>query len=202
MKTVKYFTNTLIAAIGIMMTGCAFTVHDVQIDPQYNAPLPRTLSEVSQKSISMERFEDRRPNAVSERMIFQQTNLNGDRTSGGWQAQKPVSEIIRDSISDGLQKAQLEIVESSGDLELSGELVDLDYRIITGMWKGQLNSQMTVKLQLKRKSDGDILWRETYFSKDSTDKFEIEEIFQRLLSDLVTQIINDDFFRQTLQQSS
>lgn len=106
-------------------------------------------------------------------------NLNGDLTSGGWQAQQPLSEIICDSIVDGLKMAELDVVSEGSALALSGELVNLDYKIITGFWKGQLNSEMTVKLELKRTSDGEILWRETDFSKDRTDRFEIEKYFSK-----------------------
>ncbi len=194
-------SNSLRLVLGIfsagLFSGCAFTVHDVEVNHAYNLPIARTF-ESAEASIAIERIDDRRTSAASERMIFQQTNLNGDRTSGGWQAEKPVVEIISDSLADGLSKAGLPIVSLEGDLILSGELVELDYAIITGFWKGQLNSEMVVKLELQRASDGEILWRETYFAKDSTDKFEIKEVLNRLLDDLVTQVIDDNFFRQTL----
>jgi len=202
MKKAKLLLVPLLAISSFILGGCAFAVHDVEVNSEFTGNILRPLDEATTDTLSLGQFQDRRSNAVSDRMIFQITNLNGDRTSGGWQAQKPVAELVKDSISDGLEKAELKILPSGGDLELTGELVDLDYEIITGWWSGQLNSEMTVKVMLKDQTNGKILWKETYFSKDSTDKFEMELIFERLLQDMVQQLIEDDYFRQVLTENS
>lgn len=199
MKTTKYILNFTIAVAALFISGCAFTVHNVEVDPTYSLAVSRAFEADELESVTLGDFEDLRTNAASEKIIFHITNLNGDRTTGGWEAQERVADLVRASIEDGLMKANLVIAEEGGGLELSGQLVKLDYQVITGFWKGSLNSEMTVKLELKNVSSGMILWRDTFFAKDSTDKFEMEQIFQRLLEDLVSQIIEDDYFRQNLK---
>lgn len=188
--------------MSFILSGCAFTVHDVNVGHSYDRAIERPLSEVTTASIQVGEIQDKRLGSTNPRMIFQQTNMNGQRTSGGWQAEKPVADIISDSLRDALQKAQANITDSGGSLVIEGELVDLDYQVIAGMWSGTLNSQMTVRLQLKRSADGMILWRDTLIAKDSRKAFKVDEVFRSLLDDLATQMLQDEYFRQRISAAN
>src|SRR5207249_4110105 len=79
---------------------CALTVHDARVDYKYTkAPAADFAS--SPEKIRVGNFEDSR-GMDNPRIIMHSKNMYGNTMSGGTQAEKPVAEIVRDGVVQGL----------------------------------------------------------------------------------------------------
>ena len=158
-----------LAALGLsigLLSGCAFTVHDVQVNYDYVGTVSTDLSNINPSPLKIGVINDGR-NVENPRLIMNMTNLNGATTSGGWQAEKPLAEIVRDAIIQGLINAKTPLADSGESLILTGELVDFDYEVIMGMWTGTIKSSLSVKLQVRNTDTNKIIWKDTIISSAS-----------------------------------
>jgi len=179
----------------LFISGCAFTVHDVKVDYKYNKPVSANLKG---KTIDMGKIADTR-SVVNNRMIMNMKNLNGDTTSGGWQAEKAISEIVRDAIAQGLIMANANLGDSNNGYELTGELLSFDSKLIMGFWEGSYKGNITVRLQLTDKKSSEIVWRDTFVGSSEVKGSEgAVGLLKGTLDNLVTKIFADSYFQQKL----
>jgi hypothetical protein len=172
--------------------GCAFTVHDVRIDYAFHGTVSPVLNS-SQETLQLGPFEDNRGNP-NVRMIIHETNGYRQPTAGGWQAEKPVADIVHDAISQGLVAAHAPMVESGAPVVLTGEVQDYRYRFEEQFWSGDVFPMLTVAFRLK-----DSLSRETIWSRTITGSGKYhgsfmpstEILFRSALDDLVVRFVGD-----------
>lgn len=182
-----------------LLSGCAFTVHDVQVDYTYQNDVNVDLSKISPSPLEVGVIEDGR-NVKNPRMIMNMKNMNGATTSGGWQAEKPIADIIQDALSQGLGKANAPLTDSAGKLILTGELLDFEYKVIMGVWEATIKSSLSVKLQVRDVNTERIIWKDTYISSASVKGSEgAEGALRAALDDLVTDLLSDEYFIQQLR---
>ncbi len=180
----------------ITLSGCAFTVHDVNVGYKYNKPTTNDLSSVT---INIGEFKDAR-NVDNPRMIMNQKNGYGQTTTGGWQAEKPLVEIVKDGITDGLVRSGAVTNANKSNLTLTGQLLGFDGDIKMGWWSGTFNGKVTVKLQLTENGTGKIILRDTYVgSGEAEGKSGIESIVKVSVDNLVDNLLKDEFFIQKLK---
>lgn len=180
----------------MLLQGCAFTVHDVQVNYEFEEPISLDLA--SQR-VTVGEFSDGR-GAANPRLLMNMRNLYGDTTSGGWQAEKPLAEIVRDAVEQGLESVNANVVEESG-LRLTGQLEDFSTEIIMGFWEGTLNGRLTVKMQLTDAEVGRVVWQNTYIGGASVKGGEgAVGLFRASLSDLVKDMLEDPSLIQHLQK--
>ena len=189
----RLFTVVLCLVLG----GCAFTVHDVQTNYHYSAPVS---SRLPAKRIGVGAFSDER-GVQNPRLIMNIRNLNGDTTSGGWQAEKPISELLRDGIIQGLTSAGVTTQPSVGALALKGQLLDFNVKTIMGMWEGTLEGKMTVKFQLTNASTGAVVWQDTFIGSSQVKGGEgAVGVLKATLDNVVTKFLSDEYFQQKLAE--
>ncbi len=186
--------RAIIAMVAVLaLSGCAFTVHDVKLDYRYEQPLEVSLGGTA---LRVGNVVDSR-GVANPRMLMNMTNLNGDTTSGGWQAEKPLNEIVREGLVQALGKAGVAADGGSGAAMLTGELIDFQVQTIMGMWEGTLSGKMTAKFQIARAGSGEILWKDTVVGSSQVKGGQgAAGAFKATLDDLLTKLLKDDFFRQ------
>ena len=191
-----------LAALGLsigLLSGCAFTVHDVQVNYDYVGTVSTDLSNINPSPLKIGVINDGR-NVENPRLIMNMTNLNGATTSGGWQAEKPLAEIVRDAIIQGLINAKTPLADSGESLILTGELVDFDYEVIMGMWTGTIKSSLSVKLQVRNTDTNKIIWKDTIISSASVKSGEgAKGALKAVLDDLIADLLSDEYFVQQLR---
>ena len=191
-----------LAALGLsigLLSGCAFTVHDVQVNYDYVGTVSTDLSNINPSPLKIGVINDGR-NVENPRLIMNMTNLNGATTSGGWQAEKPLAEIVRDAIIQGLINAKTPLADSGESLILTGELVDFDYEVIMGMWTGTIKSSLSVKLQVRNTNTNKIIWKDTIISSASVKSGEgAKGALKAVLDDLIADLLSDEYFVQQLR---
>jgi hypothetical protein len=112
--SLRAVTFGFVLAIGL--SGCAMTVRDTKVDYVFSKSPPIDLT-ASAATIRVADFRDSRDNP-NPRMIMNMQNMNGQMTSGGWQAEKPVAAIVRDRVIQGLVAAHSHVVGDSESLVL------------------------------------------------------------------------------------
>lgn len=186
-----------VIAVCITLSGCAFTVHDVQTNYRYSSPF---ISQLSPKHVQVGSFSDAR-GVQNPRMIMNMTNLNGDTTSGGWQAEKPISELLRDGVIQGLTSAGVKTQSPSAVLGLKGQLLDFNVKTIMGMWEGSLEGKMIAKFQLTNSSTGNIVWQDTFVGSSQVEGGEgAVGVLKATLDNVVTKLLSDGYFQQKLAE--
>lgn len=182
-----------------MASGCAFSVNQTPLNYSYSGRLPDQGGKAPTKSLTLTDIRDTR-DVTTPKMIAHKRNGYGFQTSGGWEAEKPIADIVKDALGEGMKRKGLTLVPK-GDFTLSGELMGY------GGWvkhptpfHGVYNSRMTVKLQLRDEASKKILWRETFVGEASIDGGEhIKDGFTMALNDLVTKVVTDEFLLQHLE---
>jgi hypothetical protein len=177
--------------------GCAFTVHDVQTNYRYSTPVPTQLAP---RDLQVGAITDER-GVENQRMIMNMTNLNGDTTSGGWQAERPLTELLHDGVIQGLSAANVRTQSANADLALRGQLLDFNVKTITGMWEGTLHGQMTTKFQLTNSLTDAIVWQDTFVGSSQVKGGEgAVAVLNATLDSVVTKLISDAYFQQKLAE--
>ena len=174
------------------LSGCAFTVYDVNVGYKYNNPV---VTDLNSAKLNIGQFKDSRK-VVNPRMIMNQKNGYGQTTTGGWQAEKPLVEFVKEGVTDGLIKAKA-VIGSSENMILSGELLSFDGDTKMGMWSGTFTGKITVKLQLSEKNSGKTIWKDTFVgSGEEKGDGGVESIVKISVDNLVDNILKDEYFIQ------
>ena len=183
-------------------SGCAFTVHDLPVNYQYSGP-PLVVEGDKFPSVEINEIKDVR-NVANPRMIMNQKNGYGQTTTGGWQAEKAISEIVKDALVQGVDKAGLSEVKAKR-VKINGELVDVSSSVVSGWVSGTINMKVTVKLSAFDELTNKILWKDTVFGdgtsgKQTSSKPAILKAFKSALDDMVNKMLEDEYFKQQLAQ--
>lgn len=129
------------------------------------------------------------------------TNMNGYTTSGGWQAEKPLNEILKDAVVQGLSNSSIKLSEPSSELKLSGELLAFDIEAIIGAWEGSYKGKMTAKFQLIDPASGEIVWRDTFIGSSQVKGGEgVVGVLKATIDDLMNKFLNDSYFQQKIKK--
>ena len=136
-------------------------------------------------------------------MIINITNLHGQTTSGCYMAEKPVADIVKDALIQGLKSKGIRFDKSSSKI-IEGNLLDLDTEFITGFWSGKLAIKFTVKIFVKDATTSEVLWRDTYIAKGETKSTlggipVVQRAFTAALDDFTSKIVSDNLFLKQLK---
>tara|TARA_R110002049_G_scaffold2675_1_gene19967 strand:- start:5233 stop:5790 length:558 start_codon:yes stop_codon:yes gene_type:complete len=182
-------------------------MHDVNANYAYDQPVSERLKGVNLEVVE---FTDER-GIENLRLIMNNKNGYGQSTSGGWQAEKPLSDILREVIIDGLGDAQADLNSNTANMQLSGELLDVDPELIMGWSEHTISGNISAKIQLRNKSSGELIWQDTFIgnaNKKVGNGFGVMmddalAIWLPLcLDDLVSELLNDEYFLNQVTKQS
>ena len=179
-----------------LLSGCAFTtIHDVSVDYSYQ-PTGEMLSGL--EHVKLGQFTDGR-NVENPRMIMNKQNLAAVTTSGGWQAEKPLSEIVRDGVGQAISAHRH--AERTHFFELTGELVDFRTESKMGMWSELYKGRLTLEFQLRNLDSGEIVWRNSFKGVATVTSFEgAAGLFRETLDELINALVQDEYIIQQLNK--
>ncbi len=186
------------AALILSMTGCAFTSGVVKLNYQAPLDLPRGQGEVAVGSIVDER--GRQPDLLMNKM-----NAYGQKTSGAYLSEKPVAEILQDSIREALASSGYRVENENSPKLLTGRLMTLDFEPIMGMFGATLNTRLIVEFSLLDQQTKQVVWREVvtgFGSQRSGSMFGedyIRPAFKQAMDDMLRKLVGSDTFRAALK---
>lgn len=182
----------------IVTTGCAFSVHQKPINYNFSGELNQNTQKSYSKKLQVGDITDIR-DVTTPKMIMNMRNLNGERTTGGWEAEKPIAEIVKDAFIQGIQTSNLKMADT-GDLLMTGEVVNyIGEGRMSGL-SGTFEGKLTVKIQLRDMTENKIIWRDTFIGQASIKKGDyITDGFRSSLDSLVANVLTDEYFLQQLE---
>lgn len=185
-----------------LSSGCAFSVFQKELNYSYQGELPEASRPIT-KTVSVGKFKDLR-DVTTPKMIMHMRNANGYITTGGWEAEKPIADIVRDAIMEGIELSKLNLTEN-GNLLITGEVIDFSGESKMDMSLGiTFRSKLTVKLKLTDVSKKKVLWKDTFFgvgvAKKVTHSGEhAKDSFVSALNDMISHVFTDDYFLQQFE---
>ena len=182
----------LVLMLAWIFTGCAMTMDRVNVD--YKSPELNTENPNLKASLLIGKFKDKR-GLEDPSIIIHKTNLNGQTTSGGYQADKPLSEIIEKALQDYFSRYR--VLNSDKQYTLYGSIIELEYEVISGWISTTLKPELSMKFYLKDLSTNQVVWNETYFGRGVVKKFSgsedaINKMLQASLDDILNQLSNSE----------
>lgn len=185
----------------LLLGGCAFTMDEKTINYAFAPPGGEVTALNTEKSIQVGEITDDR-NPSHPNLIFNKMNLNGDVTTGGYLAEKPIVEIIREGIVSGLDAALVDVREDA-DLELTGRLRELRYEAKTSWTKAELHLSMTIQIVLKDRKTQEVLYSENVMANDVlTEDIKVETAFVEIMDDWILELLRSEFFRSRIRAVS
>ncbi len=187
----------------IVSINCAFSVHQTPLNYQYSGEIPEGMEKLH-KTVLIGEFKDTRGTSTPN-MIMNMRNLNGNVTTGGWEAEQPISEVVKQAIGEGLGKIQL-VSASNNNLVLTGEVMKFSIDAIMTAGLGQkYKGMLSTKIQLTDSETKKIIFRDTYSGQGipckgaNGSKGIIKDTFTKALDNLVETIISDQYFLQQFE---
>jgi len=199
----RYLIFSLVIVISFVLVGCAFTVHKTTLDYTYQGKTPIKSDKYS-KSALVGAFTDQRGTSTPN-MIINFRNGYGAVTSGGYEAEMPISVVVQEAIKSGLNQAGL-TGNNNSNYSLTGSVekyyVDAKAeRPFQRNYKGVLS----VKIQLTDVKTNKVIFRDTFtgegFSSDDSSDREtiVRDTFKGSLNNLVEKLIADQYFIQQFE---
>jgi len=189
-----------VAALAVCLSsGCAFSTYDAPVYYQHYGTLPVAKGD-NLPQISIGRIHDIRV-LDNHRMIMNQHNGYGQTTTGGWQAEKDLTLIIKDALTQGISKSKLSLPRDRKIL-LEGQLIDVTSSTMMGWSKGTLKMRVLVKLSARDITSNEIIWRDTLYGEGQADggsltmKPTVLTAFRSALDNMVKNLFADEYFQQ------
>jgi hypothetical protein len=176
-----------------IVSGCAFSMHQTELNYKYDEQSLTSKPENIKDGVLVANVADER--AVSDpKIISHLVNGYGQTTSGGYVAEKEITEIVKKGITDALSSAGY---TNSDDVELDAVIHDYEYDTVAGWWSvKKVTSKLDISITLKRNgeyiSKNTVIGKSTLLSKDMAGKKEQElivDLFNAALDDSITQIV-------------
>jgi uncharacterized lipoprotein YajG len=183
---------TLLFAIAILVSACAYTPHDVQIDAQ--APIINSTAGEGTK-LGLRIFDDRPSTTVGQRGAM---NMGADITAN------QLMDRFEDQVNESYEAQGFEIVEyndPSADARLEASMRNFDFFIESGFWTGANNVDIVIKADAE---NGRKTYAETYrFQSEERmlvvpDAEKISASLNAGLTDVLTKMTTDSQLKEVL----
>jgi len=180
------------------LTGCAFSSGVVKLDYQAPVDLPHGQGDVTVGKIVDERGQE--PD-----LLMHKINGYGQKTSGAYLAEKPVAEIIEDSVREALSSAGYRVDDQNAPRLIKGRLMSLDFEPITSVFTATLNAKLMVEFTVTDQQTQQNIWKEIVTglgSQKSGSAFGedyIRPAFKQAMDDLLRKLVSSDSFKAALK---
>jgi hypothetical protein len=188
------FGFTLLGLATFFLSGCAFSVDKKNLNYSYTGQI--FTATPNNKSISIGTIVDRRIES-NPNMILHKSNQYGV-TTGGWEAEKPIAEIVADGLRQALKGQQ---TSSPANFELSGSLESLACGTRMGFFTGEFIVRLEVNLSLHDVKTGEQVWNESLVGNADIPASGdyIHDGFTKALDDLISQLKDSETFAKALK---
>jgi len=150
----------LLLSLGLFSSGCAFTVDKVNVNYRTPKNWPRQFEKKPDVGVTIGTFLDKR-SAPSPNWLANKYNGNGQKASGGVEAEKPVAEILRDAVISGLIDANFRVEKDLEKSVLTAKILAFDYeQVFTSLLSDSWQTKLQCEFTLIDNASKQILWKE------------------------------------------
>ncbi len=181
----------LVVLSGSTLGGCAFSIHESPVNYSYEGELVTADDAVSRGIVVGTVVDNRtvdRPDIITHLV-----NGYGMTTSGGYIAEEPVSEIVKNGVQQALDAAGYS--DRGQELTMNLTLEEYEYDAVSGFWNVKnITAQMTVALRIE--SDGVLVAQNTVIGRVKLETDEIKgKQTKELIVDLFSGALDDTVFK-------
>ena len=182
-----------------LLSGCALTNEQMVLNYKPNLSAIKKVN--SSKRLVLAKFTDQR--GVNPKALTHKINLNEQQAKGLYLAEKPIAEILRTSVDQGLKHAGYK-VGKKGAYKLQGSLVALDFKWIEGWVNSTLYSNIQMEFTLVDAHSGKQVWDQMYngsgkyFTGDNLGT-PYKIAFRRAANNLITKFVNSNEFNAMMK---
>lgn len=150
---------TLVALVSLLTGGCAFSVEKVTLGYKTPQNWPRQFEKKPEVGVTIGPFQDKRP-VVSAGWLANKFNAYG-KTTGGYEAEKPINDILRDAVVSGLIEANYRVEKTPEKSVLTSNILDYDVEWIQGgFFSSELRTRLQCEFTLIDNATKQVLWKE------------------------------------------
>lgn len=130
---------------------------------------------------------------IDNPLLITGESLGNSHASGGYQAEAPLPDIIRDALVQGFKNGGASLVDSGETMSIVGNLVSSD-TVITDRG-GVPSIQITLRTNVKLQGDGRTIWETTLFGRGIAPVSEgLVAAIHAALDRTIRELVQDDYF--------
>jgi len=188
----------------LFSAGCAFTVDKVVLDYRFEQSPNASWADVNDCTLGFGEFCDSR-SVADPNILLHKKNTYGWTCSGGYKAERPLAEMVRDGLEAGFERAGMAVVTENPTYIMDGDVQTLDYTVIVGFWDGDVEPSLTARLALRDAGNGRIIWKDTVVAKSRFKTAWQDDVVKKgvpmTLDAMVQAVLADEYLRQRLVEA-
>lgn len=162
----------------------AFAAEEVVLQYSYDGDIRTDFSNIRNGPMKIAEFSDGRSGASP--------NLITD-DDGGYTADQPLADIVRDALVKGFTKGKATLVDSGENLILQGAIVSSEAQRVDS--NGTESIQLTIRTRIQLQGNGRTMWETVLFGRGTAPVSEgMEQALSNALDRTVRGLIQDDYF--------
>lgn len=170
-------------ALCVTLVAPAFAAEEITMDYNYEGNVRTDFSKLSRGPLKVGDFSDDRggnPNLISD-------------GAGGFVADKPLADIVRDALIQGLEKGNAVLVEADENMSLVGTIIASQAEIVDN--NGVESIQLTIRTRVQLQGSGRTVWETVLFGRGSAPVADgIESAVYGALDRTIRGLVQDDYF--------
>jgi hypothetical protein len=170
-------------ALITVLVAPVFAAEEVSVNYVFDGNVRPDFSNMSRGPLKIGDFTDSRGG---------NSNLITDG-AGGFVADKPLAEIVRDALIQGLTKGNAALVESGENMTLVGSIVSSEAQLIDS--NGVESIQLTIRTRVQLQNSGRTIWETVLFGRGTAPAADgIVPAIQGAMDRTIRGLVQDDYF--------
>ena len=172
----------------MMLMSPVFAAEEITVDYTYGGEPRVDLANMSRGPLKIGNFSDSRdgdPNLITD-------------AAGGYIADRPLAEIVRDALVQGLGKANAQLAESDENMTLVGTVVSSEATMLDE--NGVSSIRLTIRTQVQLRGSRRTIWQTVLFGRGTAPQSEgIEQALANALDRTISGLLQDQYFLIEIQ---
>ena len=170
-------------AITLALVTPVFAAEEVAVNYVYEGNVRTDFSNMSRGPLKVGEFTDTRggePNLITD-------------GAGGFIADKPLTEIVRNALIQGLEKGNAALVDSGENMTLIGSIQSSEAQIVDD--NGVESIQLTIRTRVQLQGSGRTIWETVLFGRGTAPVADgISAAINGAMDRTIRGLVQDDYF--------
>jgi len=169
--------------LGSALLTPVFAAEEITVNYVYEGQTRADFSNIPRGPLKVGEFTDSRggdPRLIAE-------------GAGGFMADKPLADIVRDALVQGLVSGKAALVDSGENMSLVGSIVSTEAQTVDD--NGSSSLQLTVRTRVQLQGGGRTIWETVLFGRGTAPESEgIGKALSDALDRTIRGLLQDDYF--------
>lgn len=184
------------------LSGCAMTQENLPLDYHLDANSSGILKTSHAKKVSVN-VRDKR-DVEDPRFIIHKQNMYHDVTSGGYLAEEPLANIVKEALSTGLKQMGYNLTNKSKYM-FDCELMEVEPKYVMGWTQGTVGIQVELNIRVYNELTHAIVWQDIIRGHGSVittwgGNDTLKDAFNKALTNAIRQLQNSKSLTESLNR--